>query len=60
MNQYGKIDCELAGIRARTLDGLIAKARAIETDFVVSEMLPDSIVEDLLGMAPEIGKAVAS
>jgi hypothetical protein len=51
MNHYGRMDCELADIRAKTLDGLIAKAKAVETDFNVSELLPDSIVEDLLGMA---------
>ena len=53
MKHYGKVEAELADVRARTLDGLIAKARTVgtnRTEFAVSELLPDSIVDDLRGM----------
>jgi hypothetical protein len=52
MRLYGEAEIELAKIRPKTLDGLIAKARAIETDFHISEILSESVVKDLLGMAP--------
>lgn len=52
MKHFGKMERDLESIRAKTLDGLIAKARALEVDRGVAPSLPNSIVEDLLGMAP--------
>jgi len=59
MNHFGRMEAELVVIRAKTLDGLLAKARAIEADRDVSDDLKESILDDLIGMAAEIGKAVA-
>jgi hypothetical protein len=59
MNHFGTMEAELVTIRAKTLDGLLAKARALEADRNVSEALQESILNDLIGMAPGTGKAVA-
>lgn len=50
MKNFGKIEREMAGTRAITLGGLQVKAYAVDVDPGVSQILPKSIVEDLLGM----------
>jgi hypothetical protein len=60
MDHFGRMEDELVSVRAKTLDGLLAKARALEADRDVSDDLKESTLNDLFGMASEIGKAVAS
>jgi hypothetical protein len=60
MKHFGKMERELVNIRPKTLDGLIAKARAVEADRDVSDDLCASVLEDVLGMQPDRGKAVQS
>jgi hypothetical protein len=60
MDHFGKMERKLVAIRSKTLDGLFAKARALEADRYVSEDLRESILKDVLGMKPGRGKAVAS
>jgi hypothetical protein len=57
MDHFGKMERKLVAIRSKTLDGLFAKARALEADRYVSEDLRESILKDLFGMGR--GKAVA-
>jgi hypothetical protein len=57
MDHFGKMERKLVAIRSKTLDGLFAKARALEADRYVSEDLRESILKDVLGMGR--GKAVA-
>jgi hypothetical protein len=60
MKHFGKMERELVNIRPKTLDGLFAKARALEADRYVSEDLRESVLKDVLGMQPDRGKAVRS
>ena len=57
MKHFGKMERKLVNIRPKTLDGLFAKARALEADLYVSEDLRESVLKDLFGMGR--GKAVA-
>jgi hypothetical protein len=57
MDHFGKMERKLVAIRSKTLDGLFAKARALEADRYVSEDLRESILKDVFGMGR--GKAVA-
>jgi hypothetical protein len=52
MNHFGEMESKLVSIRPKTLDGLIAKTRAVEADRNVSDDLRESILDDVLGMAP--------
>jgi len=58
MKHFGKMERELVNISPKTLDGLFAKARALEADLYVSEDLRESVLKDVFGMGR--GKAVAS
>ena len=52
MKHFGEMESELAGIRAKTWDGMIAKARALEADRGVSDDLRESVLDDLFRMKP--------
>jgi hypothetical protein len=58
MDHFGKMERKLVAIRSKTLDGLFAKARALEADRNVSDDLRESVLKDLFRMGR--GKAVAS
>lgn len=58
MNHYGRAEREVAAIRAKTLEGLIAKANAANNELCPSEYIQLSVAEDVLGMQPGRGKAV--
>jgi len=57
MDHFGKMERKLVAIRSKTLDGLFAKARALEADRNVSEDLRESVLKDVFRMGR--GKAVA-
>jgi hypothetical protein len=52
MNARRKAEDAVAAVQAKTMDGLIAKAKAASTDFFESEAIKLSIAEDALMMAP--------
>jgi hypothetical protein len=58
MKHYGRVEREVAAIRAKTLEGLIAKATAANNEFCPSEDIQLSVAEDVLVMQPGRGKAV--
>ena len=60
MNHYGRVEREVIAIRAKTLDGLIAKATAANNEFCQSADIQASVAEDVLRMQPGRGKAVQS
>jgi hypothetical protein len=59
MRASSKAEDAVAAIQAKTMDGLIAKAKAAGTDFYESEEIKRSVADDVLGMEPSRGKAVA-
>ena len=58
MKHFGKTESDLVNIRPKTLDGLFAKARALEADRGISDDLRESVLDDVFGMQPSRGKAV--